>query len=79
MSLPVVSKMLFTITYPPRRAVRHVPLMKLRALAHKQLPDLDVIDTIDHLFKCPRCFDNYRRIVSARMIPAPPPPGKKSA
>ncbi len=70
MSLPVVSTFVFTISYPVRRdESRHVPLVKLQSLARQELSDMDVIETIDHLFKCPRCFDNYRRIRGAHLIP----------
>ena len=61
MSTTVFSKILFTITFPNPGTVRtHVPLLKLHSLARKQLSDLEVIETIDHLFKCHRCFENYR-------------------
>lgn len=63
MEAPVVSKFLFTISFPHEDSRRkHVPRMKLRSLIRKQLSDLDVIETIDHLFRCQRCFENYRYI-----------------
>ena len=40
----------------------HVPLLRLHSLARKQMTDIEVIETIDHLFKCSRCLDNYRRV-----------------
>ncbi len=63
MSSPVISKIVFTVTFPNgnRRRV-HIPLLKLHSLARKQLSDGDVIETIDHLFKCPRCLENYRLV-----------------
>ncbi len=65
MSAPVISKLLFTVTFPPRNRSRiHVPLVKLHSLAKKQLTDLEVIETIDHLFKCTRCLENYRLVRS---------------
>ena len=73
MSLPIVSKFLFTISYPSlKKRNRHVPLVKLQALSRRELTDLDVIETIDHLFKCTRCFENYRRIHAASLNPSPP-------
>jgi len=61
MSSPVISKILFTVTFPQRKSgPAHVPLIKLHSLARNQLPDLEVIETIDHLFKCNRCLQNYR-------------------
>ncbi len=59
----MISKILFTVTFPPSSGRRvHVPLVKLHSLAKQQLSDLDVIETIDHLFKCQRCFETYRII-----------------
>jgi len=61
MSSTVFSKLLFTITFPGANGHRvHVPLFKLHSLARQQLTDLEVIETIDHLFKCHRCLENYR-------------------
>ena len=60
---PVISKILFTITFPSEDVrLYHVPRIKLHSLARNQLPDMDVIETIDHLFRCQRCFENYRRV-----------------
>ena len=64
---PVISKFLFTLTFPRDRG-RHVPLVKMRSLARSQLPDLDIIETIDHLFKCTRCLENYRHILRGEAI-----------
>ena len=73
MKLPLVSKILFTVSFPSLRdRVRHIPLIKLQSLARQQLPDMDVIDTIDHLFTCTRCYENFRRIRKALLIPGPP-------
>lgn len=61
----VTSKIFFTVRFP-RRLERphddHIPYLKLRSLARGQLSDLEVIETVEQLFRCPRCFDNYRRI-----------------
>lgn len=63
MNTPVFSKILFTVTYPATAPGKlHIPLLKLHSLARKQLTDQEIIDTIDHLFKCTRCLDNYRRV-----------------
>lgn len=63
---PMISKILFTITFPSEDArAYHVPRVKLHSLARNQLPDMDVIETIDHLFRCQRCFENYRRVRNA--------------
>lgn len=42
----------------------HVPLMHLHSLARKLMNDGEVIETIEHLFKCSRCLENYRRVRS---------------
>ena len=60
MAVAVTSKLFFTVTFPPVR--KHIPLERLGLLARRQLQDIEIIDMIDHLFKCGRCFDNYRRI-----------------
>ncbi len=65
MSLPVISKILFTISYPGNGRRTHVPVGKLHSLAKKQLSDIEVIETIDHLFSCPRCFETYRFVRTA--------------
>lgn len=66
MDAPVISKFLFTITYSPKgRRGHHVSLGKLHSLAKKQLTDMEVIETIDHLFSCQRCFEVYRFIRTA--------------
>ncbi len=66
MNSPVISKIVFTVTFPARNRRRiHIPLLKLHSLARKQLSDLEVIETIDHLFNCPRCLENYRLVRSA--------------
>ncbi len=63
MALPVVHKIFMTITFPAGPRERsHVHPRKLHSLAKKQLPDTEVIETIDHLFKCHRCFETYRCI-----------------
>jgi hypothetical protein len=67
MSVPVFSKILFTITYPHGGRRNHPPLVKLRSLAKKQLSDVEVIETIDHLFACQRCFEVYRFIRTAHL------------
>lgn len=65
MSVPVFSKIFFTISFPTSARKRvHVPLLKLHSLARKQMSDLEVIETIDHLFKCHRCLENYRFVRS---------------
>ena len=52
--------------FPQRDGRReHVPRVKLHSLVKRQLPDLDVIETIDHLFRCQRCFENYRQVRKA--------------
>jgi hypothetical protein len=67
MSVPIFSKILFTITYPAKGRRTHVPLVKLHSLAKKQLSDTEVIETIDHLFACQRCFEVYRFIRTAHV------------
>jgi hypothetical protein len=66
MNLPVFRKMMFTVTFPQRDIRRdHVSRVKLHSLAKRQLSDLDVIETIEHLFHCQRCFENFRYIRKA--------------
>ncbi|MBI4446560.1 MAG: hypothetical protein HY645_11705 [Acidobacteria bacterium] len=61
MNTPVISKIFFTVTFPPAVGVfTHVSSAKLYSLARKQLSDLEIIETIEHLLKCQRCFENYR-------------------
>ena len=63
MGATLVSKFTFTVTFPPGEEEReHVPRQTLRFLAQNQLADREIIETIDHLFNCARCFENYRRI-----------------
>ena len=70
MSYPVVSKIIMTITYPATGRKRvHVPAGKLHSLATKQLTDTEVIETIEHLFRCHRCFEAYRRIRTSYQTP----------
>jgi anti-sigma factor RsiW len=69
MNLPVFRKMLFTFTFPQRDIRRdHVSRVKLHSLVKHQLSDLDIIETIDHLFHCQRCFENFRHIRKAYLI-----------
>lgn len=65
MDTPIVSKIFFTVTFPFPVNRSHVPAGKLHRLAKRQLPDLEIIETIEHLFKCQRCFENYRIIRSS--------------
>ena len=59
----IVSRFSFMVMFPLTEANSfHVPLLRLHSLARKQMTDIEVIETIDHLFKCPRCLDNYRRV-----------------
>jgi len=61
MSTPVIRKLLFTFTFPLRPVDSgHTSRTKLLSLAKRQLSDYDVIETIDHLFRCPTCYENYR-------------------
>ena len=63
MNTPMISKIMFTITFPVRNRGRdHIPPLKLHCLARRQLSDMEVIDTIEHLFVCRRCFETYRFI-----------------
>ena len=65
MSTPIVTKLIFTITFPAADGRTHIHHLKLHSLARKQLSDTEVIDTIDHLFKCSRCFEQYRFILTS--------------
>lgn len=44
---------------------RHTSLLKMHSLMRRQLSDLDVIETINHLFRCSRCYENFRRVRKA--------------
>ena len=67
MTTQILCKILFTVSFPPDHGCsNHVPLFKLRSLASNQLADMDVIETIDHLFDCSRCLDTYRIIRASR-------------
>lgn len=65
MHMPLITKILFTVTFPPDMRPAHVHPSKLHSLAKHQLPDVDVIDTIEHLFGCRHCFEQYRFIRTA--------------
>lgn len=70
MRTPWISRILFTVTFPPPSARRvHVPYVKLHSLAKNELSDLETIETIDHLFKCNRCLENYRAIRRSCLTP----------
>ncbi len=60
MAIALTSKLFFTVMFPPPKT--HASAERLTLLARRQLQDIEIIETIDHLFKCSRCFDNYRRI-----------------
>ena len=63
MSSTVISRFSFMVIFPFQEANRtHVPFLRLHSLARKQMNDTEIIETIDHLFKCARCLDNYRRV-----------------
>ena len=53
------SKFYFAVTFPVRT---HVSLERLSLLARRRLRDIEIIETIEHLFGCARCFENYRQI-----------------
>jgi hypothetical protein len=58
MAIAQMSRIYFAVTFPPPQT--HVSTERLALLARKQLQDIEIIETIDHLFKCNRCFNNYR-------------------
>ena len=62
MDATVITKIMFTVTFPTDIRPTHVHPLKLHSLAKHQLPDVEVIDTIEHLFGCQRCFEQYRFI-----------------
>ena len=62
MNATVITKIMFTVTFPADIRPTHVHPVKLHSLAKHQLPDLEVIDTIEHLFGCQHCFEQYRFI-----------------
>ena len=41
---------------------RHTSLLKLHSLMRRQMSDLEVIETINHLFRCNRCYESFRRV-----------------
>ncbi|MFQ5737371.1 MAG: hypothetical protein ACE5JX_00025 [Acidobacteriota bacterium] len=62
MSTPVIAKFMFTITFPNGKQRAHIPILRLHSLARQQMTDGEVIETIDHLFECSRCLENYRLV-----------------
>ncbi|HRV08545.1 MAG TPA: hypothetical protein P5568_08755 [Acidobacteriota bacterium] len=61
MEAPVIRRLLFTVMFPDRETrSRHVSRTKLQSLLRRQLSDQEIIETIDHLFACSRCFETYR-------------------
>jgi hypothetical protein len=68
MSAPIMSRILVTLTFPATARRAHVPFVKLQSLAKRQLTDAEVIETIDHLFSCTRCFQNYRLVRTAYLV-----------
>ncbi|MEE2839658.1 MAG: hypothetical protein VYC91_03925 [Acidobacteriota bacterium] len=58
----MITKIMFTVTFPADIRPIHVHPLKLHSLAKHQLPDVEVIDTIEHLFGCQHCFEQYRFI-----------------
>jgi len=75
MNETLISKIIFTITFPGVcDSHRHVSGIKLHSLARSQLSDLDIIETIDHLFSCQRCFETYRHVRSSCQPPLLPVP-----
>jgi len=55
-----VRSLYFAVTFPPSRV--HATYATLRSLAQRQLSDVEIIETADHLMKCARCMTNYRLI-----------------
>ena len=49
MAVAITSKLFFAVTFPPRT---HMSLERLSLLARKQLRDIEIIETIEHLFRC---------------------------
>jgi len=41
---------------------KHASLLKLHSLMRRQMSDLEVIETINHLFRCNRCYESFRRV-----------------
>ncbi len=71
MDTPAIGKIMFTVTFPIHdRGRRHIPPLKLHNLAKSQLSDTEVIDTIEHLFICKRCFEAYRFVRTSYQTPA---------
>ena len=44
---------------------KHASLLKLHSLMRRQMSDLEVIETINHLFRCSRCYESFRRVRKA--------------
>ena len=66
MAAPIVCKIAFTVTFPVRyQRQSHVSAHKMHSLATHQLSNMEIIQTIDHLFECPTCLDAYRFIRTA--------------
>ncbi|GAB4240130.1 MAG: hypothetical protein Kow00109_15140 [Acidobacteriota bacterium] len=67
MEAPIIRKLLFTVLFPDQQAPRHVNRTKLQSLLRRQLSDQEIIETIDHLFRCPRCLETYRWMRKAQL------------
>lgn len=69
---PTLNKFSFYATIPEESGPgRHASLLKLHSLMRGQMSDLEVIETINHLFRCNRCYESFRR-VRASYLAKPP-------
>ena len=58
-----LNKFSFTVTLPEEGSSgKHTSLLKLHSLMRRQMSDLEVIETINHLFRCNRCYESFRRV-----------------
>jgi len=66
MGAPVFKKLVFSVTFPSREEKpEHLTRSKLFSLLSRRLSDMEIIETIDHLFRCQRCFNNFRNVRKA--------------
>lgn len=64
-----LNKFSFTVPLPEGdSAGKHTSLLKLHSLMRRQLSDLEVIETINHLFRCNRCYESFRRVRKAYLV-----------
>lgn len=61
-----LNKFSFAVALPEESSTgKHASLLKLHSLMRRQMSDVEVIETINHLFRCNRCYESFRRVHKA--------------